>query len=163
MNLVKAIISICKNLSPDYPGLMLILILGHFILSCSSSKPKEIALKQSPGETMKKSEFEAEAKAPFAKLVFDSSQYHFGQLRKGEFLYKEIYFRNIDLQIDLISACECTTLDWSRLPIPPGGRSTLKIKYDSKDKQGIQIVDIDVMANTNPPNTYTKFTLEVIP
>lgn len=99
-----------------------------------------------------------------ARLVFDSSHYHFGQIRQGELLYKEIYFSNqgtVDLVIDLISACECATLDWSRLPIAPGMRSTIKIKYDSKDTMGTQIVDIDVLANTDPVNTYTKFSLFV--
>ncbi len=113
----------------------------------------------------KHSELKMDSLASEAKLVFDSSHYHFGQIRQGQLLFKEIHFTNLgksDLSIDIISACECTTLDWSRLPIKPGARSTIKIKYDSKDKEGKQIVDIDVLANTEPPNTYTKFSLEVI-
>ena len=38
-----------------------------------------------------------------------------------------------DLQIELITACECTTLDWTRLPVAPGARSKIKIRYNSKD------------------------------
>jgi len=100
-----------------------------------------------------------------ASLVFDSSSYHFGQIKQGEILDREVHFTNKgpgDLYIDLISACECTSLDWSRLPIKPGARSVIKINYNSKDKEGAQIVDLDVIANTNPPSTFTKFSLFVV-
>ncbi|MBK8485224.1 MAG: DUF1573 domain-containing protein [Saprospiraceae bacterium] len=99
-----------------------------------------------------------------AKLVFDSTNYHFGSLKQGSLLKKEIYFTNPgpgDLVIELMSACECTSLDWSRLPIKPGTRSPIKIIYNSKDKIGPQIVDIEITANTNPPTTYCKFNLLV--
>ena len=67
-----------------------------------------------------------------------------------------------DLKIDLITACECTTLDWSRLPIKEGQRSNIKIRYNSKDKVGPQTVDLDIMANTATGFSYTKFKLIVI-
>lgn len=99
-----------------------------------------------------------------ARMVFDSTSYHYGTLKQGDFLQREIYFTNFgpgDLMIELISACECTTLDWSRLPIKPGSRSAIKVLYNSKDKEGPQIVDIEVIANTIPSSTFTKFFLIV--
>ena len=93
-----------------------------------------------------------------------SSSYHFGVVKQGQLLNREIYFTNQgpgDLVIDVITACECTTLDWSRLPIKPGSKSWIKIIYNSKDKEGPQIVDIDITANTNPSSTFTKFYLSV--
>lgn len=101
-----------------------------------------------------------------AKIAFDSTTYHFGEIRKGDKLYREIYFTNLgpgNLQIELISACECTSLDWTRLPVKPGEKSKIKITYDSKDKTGQQIVDIEVTANTVPPASYAKFKLYVMP
>jgi hypothetical protein len=101
----------------------------------------------------------------FAKIEFDSMAYDFGTIRQGEVLEKTIYFTNTgkaDLKIDLITACECTTLDWSRLPIKEGQRSNIKIRYNSKDKVGPQTVDLDIMANTATGFSYTKFKLIVI-
>ncbi|MEO6693100.1 MAG: DUF1573 domain-containing protein [Saprospiraceae bacterium] len=99
-----------------------------------------------------------------AKFLFDSSTYHLGIIKKGEILNREFFFRNIgaeELTIKLISACECTTVDWPVLPIQSGERKSLKISYNSKDKKGPQIVDLDISANTEPVNTYIKFELFV--
>ena len=101
----------------------------------------------------------------YAKIEFDSMVYDFGTIRQGEVLEKTIYFTNTgqaDLKIDLITACECTTLDWSRLPIRPGQHSNIKIRYNSKDKIGPQTVDLDIMANTATGFSYTRFKLTVI-
>ncbi len=99
-----------------------------------------------------------------AKIEFDSSSYDFGTIRQGEVLEKVIYFTNsgqADLKIELITACECTTLDYTRLPVKPGQRSSIKIKYNSKDKSGPQTVDLDILANTSTGFSYTKFKLLV--
>lgn len=101
---------------------------------------------------------------PITKIQFDSSNYHFGSMMEGQILNKEIWFTNTgfaDLQIEMITACECTTLDWSRLPIKAGERSKIKLSYNSKEKVGPQTVDIELIANTNPSSNYTKFNLEV--
>ncbi|MGB5025798.1 MAG: DUF1573 domain-containing protein [Saprospiraceae bacterium] len=66
-----------------------------------------------------------------------------------------------DLQIELITVCEWTTLDRSRLPIAPGARSKISISYNSKDKDGPQIVDVEVIENTEPALSYAKFKLTV--
>lgn len=87
----------------------------------------------------------------FAILKFDSASYQLGTILKGEIKETEIWFTNlgtIPLVIEQMTSCECTTLDYSRKPILPGARSKIKIKYDSKDKSGPQIIDIDILANT---------------
>lgn len=134
-----------------------------FSLSCSSAKKVHAQANQSPGAHLEQSA-PLDTVGKLAKIVFDSSAYHFGELKEGQILKREIYFTNGgpgDLVIDLISACECTTLDWSRLPIKPGAKSVIKISYNSKDKDGPQIVDIDITANTQPISTFTKFYLTV--
>ncbi|MBK7738975.1 MAG: DUF1573 domain-containing protein [Saprospiraceae bacterium] len=130
-----------------------ILALG-FVLTCCQPVRSQISF-SNQAEVPKKA---------FAKIQFDSSTYHFGELVQGQILDKEIWFTNTgtsDLQIELITACECTTLDWTRLPVAPGARSKIKIRYNSKDKDGPQIVDVEVIANTEPASSYTKFKLEV--
>ena len=103
-----------------------ILALG-FVLTCCQPVRSQISF-SNQAEVPKKA---------FAKIQFDSSTYHFGELVQGQILDKEIWFTNTgtsDLQIELITACECTTLDWTRLPVAPGARSKIKIRYNSKDK-----------------------------
>ena len=98
------------------------------------------------------------------KFQFDSTFYHLGVIKKGNVINREFFFRNVgaeDLSIKLISACECTTVDWPVLSIRSGERKSLKIAYNSKDKKGLQIVDLDISANTDPINTYIKFELFV--
>ena len=144
-------------------NLILSLVIVLFSIGCSSSK-KIIVQKQGYPDIQIHKEVQIDTAGKFAKIVFDSSSYHFGMMKQGELMHREIYFTNQgpgDLLIELISACECTTLDWSRLPIKPGSRSSIKITYNSKDKDGLQIVDIDVTANTNPGSSFTKFYLLV--
>ncbi len=100
-----------------------------------------------------------------AKIKFDSSSYHLGSIKAGEIKKFEIPFVNVGaerLEIRLISACECTTVDWPSLAIEPGGRRTLKVAYNSKDKKGAQIVDLEILANTEPSSTFIKFELFVM-
>jgi hypothetical protein len=100
----------------------------------------------------------------FAIVRFDSSSYHFGSIKKGTILEKEIFLTNlgsVPLTIDQMTACECTTLDYSRLPIPPGTKTPIRIRYDSKDKIGPQIVDIDMIVNTESGYASVKFFLDV--
>ena len=99
-----------------------------------------------------------------AKVVFDSSKYEFGTVYEGDRVQREIFFTNKgpgDLVIELITACECTQLDWSRLPIKKDQRSRISIEYNSKGKNGPQIVDVDIIANTEPIVTGTKFFINV--
>ena len=63
----------------------------------------------------------------------------------------------------MVTACECTTLDWPALPIEPGGTGELNVKYDSSDRDGPQEVTIDIIANTKPILTELVFTVIVEP
>jgi len=135
---------------------------GLLLCSCYSTKgqitEKSLVITEAP-------QISSDTVIAFAKIEFDSMAYDFGTIRQGEVLEKTIYFTNTgqaDLKIDLITACECTTLDWSRLPIKVGQRSKIKILYNSKDKVGPQTVDLDIMANTAKGFSYTKFKLIVI-
>ncbi len=134
-----------------------------FSMNCGSSKKSRV-IKEEEQNKSNDHEAHVDTAGKFARIVFDSSSYHFGVVKQGQLLNREIYFTNQgpgDLVIDVITACECTTLDWSRLPIKPGSKSWIKIIYNSKDKEGPQIVDIDITANTNPSSTFTKFYLSV--
>ena len=98
------------------------------------------------------------------KFQPDSMVYHLGLIRTGEVKSMEIGFVNGGgeaLEIKLVSACECTKVDCPVLPIPSGERRTLKISYDSKEKSGPQIVDLDIITNAAQEHTFIKLMLEV--
>ena len=98
------------------------------------------------------------------KFQPDSMVYHLGLIRTGEVKSMEIGFVNGGgeaLEIKLVSACECTKVDWPVLPIPSGERRTLKISYDSREKSGPQIVDLDIITNAAQEHTFIKLLLEV--
>ncbi|NOT35818.1 MAG: DUF1573 domain-containing protein [Saprospiraceae bacterium] len=139
------------------------ILLCFCLVNCTISKTKDSSNKSTVQE--KTNSTTNNIYSGPAKFKFDSTTYQKGQIKKGEILQFEIPFINQGadpLEIKLISACECTKVDWPVLPIPSGQKRSLKISYDSKDKSGKQIVDLDIMANTIPVNTFIKFELLVI-
>lgn len=139
-------------------------IIGTLICSCSrrSAPGSDIQHPKEDGEDLQV----VNTTEKFAKIKFDSSTYHFGTVKQGQSVNRKIQFRNIgndDLIINLISACECTTIDWPRLPVKPGKWAVLDVRYDSKDKSGAQIIDIEILANTHPEISYTKYYIFVEP
>ncbi len=94
------------------------------------------------------------------KITFEQEQKDLGTVKQGE-KKKEVFpFTNTgdgDLLIEMASACECTTLDWPRHAIKPGGTGEIEVEYDSTEKEGVQDVTIDVLANTDPIITQAFF------
>ena len=130
--------------------LFLVFIFVYF--SCSSIKKTQSQLEYDPvmqQDRMPGSESEAmesieipDTAGKVAKVVFDSTKYHFGVVYEGDKVEREIFFTNVgegDLLIELVTACECTQLDWSRLPIKKGQRSKISINYNSKGKDGTSL------------------------
>lgn len=96
-------------------------------------------------------EIKEEIKLPV--LEFNQPEVDFGTVKKGEKRRHSFAFTNTgnaDLVIELVTACTCTSLDWPREPIPPGGTGSVDIEFDSSSKDGMVSVDVDVIANTEP-------------
>lgn len=149
------------KLKLPFIGMLVFFVIANFACIASRSKSSDSTQNNSQTKDSTKSVIYS---GP-AKIKFDSTTYHKGSIKKGEVLKFEIPFSNAGaeaLEIKLISACECTTVDWPVLPIPSGEKRTLKISYDSKDKSGKQIVDLDIMANTENQHTFVKFELTVL-
>ncbi|NBC24491.1 MAG: DUF1573 domain-containing protein [Bacteroidetes bacterium] len=82
-------------------------------------------------------------------LEFDEQFHDFGQITKGEKPKHTFSFYNrgkAPLIIDMVSACECTHLDWTRSMIYPGKKGYIYVEYDSSDRDGEQEVTMDVIA-----------------
>jgi len=80
----------------------------------------------------------------------------FGTLRRGEVREKTFYFTNTSdapVIIDLCNACDCMTLDWTALPVAPGGRGKVEARFDATKKEPGEVVNdyINViLANKHP-------------
>ncbi len=82
-------------------------------------------------------------------LEFEEQFHDFGQIVKGEKPKHTFAFYNrgtAPLIIDMVSACECTELDWTRSLVYPGKKGHIYVEYDSSDREGEQEVTMDVIA-----------------
>jgi hypothetical protein len=91
---------------------------------------------------------------PAPSFKFEHEEYDFGSVKEGEVVNHTFAFTNngeAPLIIESASAsCGCTVPDWTREPIPVGGKGEIKVRFDSKNKSGMQSPTISITANTNP-------------
>ncbi len=67
------------------------------------------------------------------------------------------------MKIDFASgSCGCTVPDWPKKEIPVGGKGEIVIEFDSKDKFGEQLNDVNIIANTDPIVTEIKIRAVVV-
>lgn len=94
---------------------------------------------------------------PKVELTFDKKMVELGAVRKGE--KKEMSYSftntgNIPIEIELISSCECTTLEWPQYKVfKPGEKGTIKALFDSKDKEISETTDIEIILKQADPKT----------
>ncbi len=100
-----------------------------------------------------------ESKFPVMAML-DSATYDFGTIQEGDVVEHTFNFKN-DGELPLIinnitSSCGCTTPEWPREPIDPAQTSSIKVRFDSKNKSGPQVKTITVYANTDPAYSEIK-------
>lgn len=78
---------------------------------------------------------EKKSKAKVAEITFESLEYDYGSIYKGDNGECEFVFKNTGkapLQItNARASCGCTVPSWPRDPIAPGKKSVIKVKYDT--------------------------------
>lgn len=86
------------------------------------------------------------ARAAF--VTWDKSFIALGKVKKGE--KREMFFEFVntfgqDIKIDIVDACECTTLEFPRGVIRPGHKGRIEAIFDSKDKTEDETIEIRVI------------------
>ncbi len=119
--------------------LFFLLAFGIF-LSCSTAQQVQPA----PGP--------AAAKPAF--VTWDKKMVDLGLVKKGE--KRTLFFEltntsGVDIQIDIVDACECTKVDFPRGVIAPGKKGRLDVVFDSTEKTAAETIGINVVFKQTDP------------
>ena len=71
-------------------------------------------------------------------MTFEKETVELGRNEKGINALLTTYFTNTGtevIEIEIVSGCDCTTLDWTRKPIKPGEKGKVNVIFDSKEKR----------------------------
>ncbi len=94
---------------------------------------------------------------PKFELTFDKKIVELGTIKKGDKREMSFQFTNTGnqpIEFEIITSCECTTLEWPQFKVfKPGDKGTIKAIFDSKDKELGETTDIDVILKQQNPKT----------
>lgn len=102
-------------------------------------------------------------------MDFDQRKVALGKVKKGEKREFDYTFTNkgkVPLTISIITACECTTTDYSTEPVAPGETGKIHVLFDSTEKDYDEIIDVTVMlensdADGNPIIENLEYSFEI--
>ena len=94
---------------------------------------------------------------PLPSFNFDEMEWDFGNINNGDIVEHTFSFTN-NGQAPLIiesakATCGCTVPQWPKDPIPVGGTGEILVRFDSKNKPGVQNKNVTITANTWPATT----------
>lgn len=103
-----------------------------------------------------------DAAAPeLAAFEWTTQSHDFGKIKQGVPVTHEFKFKNtgkVPLVITNVQAsCGCTTPDWSKEPIAPGGEGFIKATYNASGMGGFNKT-VTVMANVE--NSYMQLSIK---
>lgn len=87
-------------------------------------------------------------------MTFVGEHLNIGKVKKGEIKKFDFVFTNTGtetIEIDIVSGCDCTTLDYPKNKILPGKKAVIHVTFDSGKKEVSETVDVDIyLKNLNP-------------
>jgi len=112
--------------------------------------------------------FTAEAQHAKANLAFGKVIHNFGEIKEdgGSKTY-EFKFRNSGGQPLVLhnvkTSCGCTSSEWTRTPIPPGGSGYVKVVLDPRNRPGNLNKTITVLSNAQNATVVLRISGKVLP
>ncbi len=95
-------------------------------------------------------------------LVFEDTVHDFGNVTEGEIIQHEFeYVNKGSKEVIIINAkgsCGCTVPEYDSKPIPPGGKGSMKVTFDSKGRTGYNEKNVQVTTNGVP----SKYRLTIL-
>ena len=117
--------------------------------------PKKEAIRQEVTVAPKRAR-----RAAYPEITFKSTLWNFGELDEGDVVDHKFEFTNTgDAPLEIISTsatCGCTKPLYPFLPIQPGDKGHISVRYNSKGKFGTQKPKVTVVANTKE-KTHTLY------
>lgn len=113
---------------------------------------------------------EAKVETPVIKadgpvLTLEKNTYDFGDIFQGDVVEHTFKFTNTGNQPLMITniqpTCGCTTPEWPRDPIMPGGKGEIKVGFNSAGKINKQIKTLPIISNSVSDASVT-FTTNVL-
>lgn len=100
------------------------------------------------------------------EIKFEGPIFNYGTIESGEIVQTVFEFENTGSEPLIITnakgSCGCTVPEWPKTPIAPGETGQLVVRFDSKNKVGIQSKRVTIIANTDPAMSYLTVKGEVI-
>jgi len=97
-------------------------------------------------------EFPVQAQFTEATISFDNLNHNFGNIKEEDGIVEHTFaFKNTGKEALIINAvrasCGCTTPEWSKEPITPGGSGSIKVSYNPLRRPGAFRKSITVQSN----------------
>ena len=104
----------------------------------------------------------------FAVIDFEKTNHDFGEIKDGDIVETVFTFSNSgnsDLRIlNATGSCGCTVPEYPRdVPISPGETGTIKVKFDSSNKPGMQRKTVTLTTNTSKGKELLNIKAFVLP
>lgn len=103
---------------------------------------------------------------PLPTFSFSEELHDFGTIKDGDVVEHVFSFTNTGAAPLIISdakgSCGCTVPEWPKEPIPVGGTGELRVKFNSKNKPGIQNKTVTITANTWPTTQRLRIKANVL-
>jgi hypothetical protein len=91
-----------------------------------------------------------------AKFSFTKTSHDFGVVKQGPDIFHEFTFTNTGTEplviFDASGSCSCTIPTFDRAPVKPGGVGKVKVKFETKDKNGTFNKTVYIKSNATARN-----------
>jgi hypothetical protein len=109
-----------------------------------------------------------DAQLALTKMQIAGSEHDFGKFKEEagrqayDFVVTNTGTSPLVIQ-NIVASCGCTTPEWTKQPIPPGGKGKITAIYDPKDRPGVFNKTLSVYTNSKPEVVVLTIKGEVIP
>jgi hypothetical protein len=118
---------------------MLFLVVASIQLSCSSTKAQQVTTPPQPSQF----------------VTWDKQFVELGKIKKGEkraMVFEMTNTSSENVKIDIIDHCTCTSSDYPRGVIAPGGKAKIDLVFDSTEKEADETIEARVIFTNTLPN-----------
>jgi peptidoglycan-associated lipoprotein len=91
------------------------------------------------------------------EIKFEQESFHFDTVQALTIVSRRYTFKNTgtrNLEIEVVSACDCMAIDWTRGRIRPGKQAVIDVSFNSKGWKNNINKDIDVIFKNNDAKGY---------